>query len=78
MISPVTTITEDQHIRRAIEIVNSSKIRAVPVVNDQGMLAGIVTEGDLLRRIVSSGAARPVPPTRARDDLLANYIKARS
>ena len=78
MVSPVTTISEDQNVRRAIDIVNSYKIGAVPVVNDEGMLAGIVTEGDLLRRVASSGAARPVPHTRDRDEMLAHYIKARS
>jgi|UPI00055A932D CBS domain-containing protein len=78
MTSPVTTIGEDQNVRRAIEIINASKIGAVPVVDDKGKVIGIVTEGDLLRRISSSNGTRPVPHTRGRAEALGNYIKARS
>ncbi|OCJ16440.1 hypothetical protein A6U87_22780 [Rhizobium sp. AC44/96] len=78
MTSPVETIGEDQNVRRAIDIVNASRIGAVPVVDDKGQLVGIVTEGDLLRRISSAGGRRPVPNTRDRNDALADYIKARS
>lgn len=78
MTSPVTTIGEDQNVRRAIEIINATQIGAVPVVDDMGKMVGIVTEGDLLRRISSSNGTRPIPHTRGRVEALANYIKARS
>lgn len=42
----------------AVEIVNASNIGAVPVVDGEGRLRGIVTEGDLLRRVASSWARR--------------------
>ncbi|MBP2445084.1 CBS domain-containing protein [Rhizobium leguminosarum] len=78
MASPVTTIGEDQNVRHAIEIINATKFGAVPVVDAEGVLTGIVTEGDLLRRISSSNGRRPVPHTRDRKEALADYIKARS
>jgi CBS domain-containing protein len=78
MTTPVTTIDEGHNVREAIEIVNASKIGAVPVVDAEGRLTGIVSEGDLLRRVASSWARRAVPQTRDRDDALANYVKARS
>ncbi|WP_261318803.1 HPP family protein [Rhizobium leguminosarum] len=44
MTTPVTTIDEGHNVREAIEIVNASKIGAVPVVDGEGRLTGIVTE----------------------------------
>ncbi|WP_245513030.1 CBS domain-containing protein [Rhizobium sp. BK376] len=41
-------------------------------------MTGIVSEGDLLRRVASSWSRRAVPHSRDRDDALANYVKARS
>ncbi|TCR66690.1 CBS domain-containing protein [Rhizobium sp. BK376] len=79
MVSPVITIGDDQSIERAVELVNSAHVGAVPVVDKQGWLVGIVTEGDLIRRIASSGIGRqPVLDNDNRNDMLAHYIKARS
>jgi len=78
MTAPMTTIGEGLNVREAVEIVNASKIGAVPVVDGEGRLTGIVTEGDLLRRVASSWARRTVPHTRDREDALADYVKARS
>ncbi|EJC75160.1 CBS-domain-containing membrane protein [Rhizobium leguminosarum bv. trifolii WSM2012] len=71
MTTPVTTIEEGHNVRVC-------KIGAVPVVDGEGRLAGIVTEGDLLRRVASSWARRAVPHTRDREDALMDYVKARS
>jgi CBS domain-containing protein len=78
MTTPVTTIVEGHNVREAVEIVNASRIGAVPVVDSEGRLTGIVTEGDLLRRVASSWARRAVPHTRDREDALRDYVKARS
>jgi len=78
MTSPVTTIEEGHNVRDAVEIINLSNIGAVPVLDALGRVVGIVTEGDLLRRVASSWARHPVPHTRDRDSALADYIKARS
>ncbi|PKA45508.1 CBS domain-containing protein (plasmid) [Rhizobium sullae] len=78
MTTPVTTIDEGHNVREAIELVNASRIGAIPVVDAEGRLTGIVSEGDLLRRVASSWARRAVPHTRDREDALANYVKTRS
>lgn len=78
MTSPVMTVDEGCNVKEAIEIFNASKIGAVPVLDAEGRMTGIVSEGDLLRRIASSWAQRAVPHTRDREDGLGNYIKARS
>lgn len=78
MASPVTMIGEHQNVRQAIEIISASKFGAVPVDHGEDVLTGIVTEGDLLRRISSSNGRRPVPHTRDRKEARADYIKARS
>lgn len=67
MTTPVTTLDEGHNVREAVEIVNASKIGAVPVLDGEGRLTGIVTEGDLLRRVASSWARRAVPHTRDRE-----------
>lgn len=78
MTSPVTTIAADQNVRRAIEVVNSTNIGAIPVVDDSDELIGIITEGDLLRRISSHDGRRSIPHNRDRHEALEHYIKARS
>jgi len=78
MTSPFTTIDEGHNVRQAIEIVNANKIGAVPLVDAEGRLTGIVTESDLIRRVASSWTRRSVPHTRDRADALADYLKARS
>ncbi|WP_222707130.1 CBS domain-containing protein, partial [Pantoea vagans] len=40
---PVTTLDEGHNVREAVEIVNASKIGAVPVIDGEGRLTGIVT-----------------------------------
>ena len=47
----VTTVTPDTPIRHAIAKMVAGRISGVPVLDAQGHLAGILTEGDLLRRI---------------------------
>ncbi|WP_246638452.1 CBS domain-containing protein [Rhizobium laguerreae] len=71
MTTLVMTIDEGRNVREAVEIVNANKIGAVPVADGEGRLAGIVTEGDLLRRVASSWARRVVPHTREREDALS-------
>jgi acetoin utilization protein AcuB len=50
------TVTEDASIDKALELMNSEKIRRLPVLDRQGRLVGIVSELDLLK-------ASPSPAT---------------
>ena len=50
MVSPVITVKPSASVREVAETLVKQHISAVPVVDDQGKLLGIVSEGDLLHR----------------------------
>ena len=50
MVSPVITVKPGTPVKEAARILLERRISAVPVVDDKGKIAGIVSEGDLLRR----------------------------
>src|SRR5271166_1095126 len=50
MTSPVLSVESDSPILQAIQIMLQRHISGLPVVDKQGHLVGIVTEGDFLRR----------------------------
>ena len=57
MVSPVITVGPDATVQDVAEILIRNRISAVPVLSQQGKILGIVSEGDLLRR-VESGTQR--------------------
>jgi CBS domain-containing protein len=50
MVSPVFTVKPTSSVREAAKIFIERRISAVPVVDAQGSLVGIISEGDLMRR----------------------------
>ena len=46
----VATVSPDHSVRHAAAIMCDRRISGLPVVDDEGRLVGILTEGDLLRR----------------------------
>ena len=50
MVSPVITVRASSLVKDAAKILLDRHISAVPVVDDDGKLVGIVSEGDLLHR----------------------------
>jgi CBS domain-containing protein len=60
MTQPVMTIASDASLLEAVRIMLQNKISGLPVVDSTGQLAGMVTEGDLLRR-VETGTQRRRP-----------------
>lgn len=54
----VVTVTPDAMVDEIAELLLENKISAVPVVNDSGGLEGIVSEGDLIRRISGDAGDR--------------------
>ena len=51
MVSKVITVGRDTAVREIANILFANRISAVPVVDDDGMLVGIVSEGDLIHRV---------------------------
>ena len=60
MTSPVVSVAPDATVLQAVQIMLQRRISGLPVIDKDGRLAGIVTEGDLLRR-VETGTQRRRP-----------------
>lgn len=60
MTQPVITVSPERSIWEAVRLMLQQKISGLPVVEDSGTLAGIVTEGDFLRR-TETGTLRRRP-----------------
>jgi CBS domain-containing protein len=58
MVSPVVTIGANASVRQAAQILLERRISAVPVVDADNKILGIVTEGDLMHR-TEAGTERP-------------------
>jgi CBS domain-containing protein len=50
MVSPVHTVKPDTLVKEVAKLFMERQISGVPVVDDQGKLVGIISEGDLLHR----------------------------
>ncbi len=78
MVSPVITVKPTETVKDVAKLFLGNRISAVPVVDDQGKLVGIVSEGDLLHR-AEAGTQRSRPwwlLALTRDEALAaDYIK---
>jgi CBS domain-containing protein len=58
MVSPVITMGENDSVRDVARLLVEKRISAVPILDATGKLAGIVTEGDLMRR-TEAGTEHP-------------------
>ena len=50
MATKVATVSPDNSVRRAAGIMLDKHMSGLPVVDDEGLLVGLISEGDLLRR----------------------------
>ena len=79
MIAPVITVKPSSSVRELAQTLLKNHISAVPVVDDEGKLIGIVSEGDLLRRAESSTERRRpwwLLLMTGEETLAAEYVKA--
>src|SRR5215475_6221193 len=60
MTSPVISVGPDDSVSQAARIMLQRHISGLPVIDQEGRLVGIVTEGDFLRR-VETGTQRQRP-----------------
>ncbi|GEM_PF-5435787 len=54
MVSPVTTVDANEDIREAAKMMVQQRIGALPMTDAHHGLAGIITETDLLKALVSN------------------------
>ena len=79
MVSPVITVKPSFSVKEAAKTFLERRISAAPVVDDQGKLVGIVSEGDLMHR-AEAGTERQrswwLRALTAEETLAAEYVKA--
>jgi CBS domain-containing protein len=79
MVSPVVTAKPSLSVKEVARLMLERRISAVPVVNDQGKLIGIVSEGDLLHRTETGTEQQRswwLLGLTADETLAAEYVKA--
>lgn len=59
MTSPVVTAGPDTTVLEIVQLMLDNKISAVPILDEAGMLIGLVSEGDLMRRSEMGTARHP-------------------
>jgi CBS domain-containing protein len=79
MVSPVVTVKPSASVSEVAKLLLQRRISAVPVVDDQGKVVGIVSEGDLLHR-AETGTERQrswwLLGLTGEETLAAEYVKA--
>jgi CBS domain-containing protein len=81
MVSPVITVKPSSSVQETARIFLKRRISAAPVVDDQGKLVGIVSEGDLIHRSEAGTERRRfwwLEGLTADETLAGEYIKAHS
>jgi len=79
MVRAVATASPDTTVDGLARLMINLRISCVPVLDNDGRLIGIVTEGDLLRRVeigTSSHRPRWSEPFSSNSQLAAEYIKS--
>lgn len=54
MVKSVPAVSQHASVREAIHMLNSSGLSGLPVVDDQGLLVGMITEHDVVKAIMPS------------------------
>jgi CBS domain-containing protein len=81
MVTNVITVGPDARVQDVAQILLNARISGVPVVGSNGELIGIVSEGDLMRRVeAGTGRRRPwwLVMLTGKEVLAAEYIKEHS
>jgi CBS domain-containing protein len=78
MTTNVVTVSPETDIAEAVRLMLERQISGVPVIEDSGRLAGILTEGDLMRRaeLVTGRQSWWINPTSSPEQEAKAYVKA--
>jgi CBS domain-containing protein len=81
MMLNVITVSADADVRHVAKILVTNRISAVPVVDEQGKLVGIISEGDLVRR-PEIGSEKPLSwwfnALSTKDSLAEEFVRSHS
>ena len=68
----VVTVTPQQTVAWIVKVLTQNRIGAVPVINQEGQLIGIISERDIIRGMSEhAGAVLALPA----DQLMTRYVK---
>lgn len=78
MTTAVVTVSPGMSIAEAARLMLHRRISGVPVVDGSGRMAGILTEGDLMRRVELVSGQRPLwdAPARSPEQEAKAYVKS--
>ncbi|MHA4735151.1 CBS domain-containing protein [Ensifer adhaerens] len=78
MTTSVVKLSPDNGVRQAAPIMLDNRISGLPVVDDDGALVGVISEGDLIRRTELGGGIPVADPTEAEDERASAYVRRSS
>tara|TARA_R110002020_G_scaffold402013_2_gene612213 strand:- start:1837 stop:2532 length:696 start_codon:yes stop_codon:yes gene_type:complete len=81
MTTAVVSAPRDAKVEDAIALMLTHHVSALPVIDEQGLLVGLISEGDLMRRVRDSDAPRRswwLELFTGAGELSEDFIKARS
>jgi len=55
MSKPVRSVKKDMSVKKAVEMMDTNNIGVLPVVGENDAPVGVVTERDIIRRVVAKG-----------------------
>jgi CBS domain-containing protein len=73
MTTAVISISPEHSVRHAAQIMLDRHISGLPVIDDEGRLAGMLTEGDLLRRAELGAAAGWIAEGQSAEDFIRRH-----
>lgn len=76
MTRQVVTVGIDTPFKELVETLQANRFSAVPVIDDVGLVAGVVSEADLLAKEEFRGGAEPSPSLLAGKDAKRRWRKA--
>jgi acetoin utilization protein AcuB len=77
MTEPVITVHPEELVADAAQLMEEFGLRRLPVVDDDGLLVGIVTDSDILQAEAAGGAIRAYEPENAAEWLCVADIMTR-
>ncbi|WDZ78373.1 CBS domain-containing protein [Ensifer adhaerens] len=78
MTTSVVKLSPDNSVRQAARIMLDNHISGLPVVDDDGRLVGLISEGDLIRRTELGGGVPIVDATMGAEDRANAYVRRSS
>jgi acetoin utilization protein AcuB len=69
MTEKVITLEPEEYIARAIEVIQTEEFRHIPIIDEKGKLAGLVSDRDILRNLPFRGKRPPSESKRFREHL---------